>query len=217
MTVLEAPQEPPTWTHKPEDVLDLTKTKISHVKAILDQVAALREHECNFDSVFRKLAEAEASLFDLEPLLFYRYVSPDEELRDASSEAAGLVCYFNVEADMRLDVFIAKKQAEANFKSQNKKLSGEEQRLVDKMILQGHRAGLDLPENERTKLTELKKEVLHLCGEFRVCFIALLLRDTVLFQSPEQHPRRIGEPICTLWIMFCLICLRAKSTLLKKN
>ncbi len=120
----------------------------------------LAESETHFDSV-------------AEPLSFYQNVSPSKELRDASNEAESLVRDFGVESSMRLDVFEAKVAAEKHLKESGdwEKLSAEEKRLVDKMILDGKRAGLALPEKERTELTTLKKELSQICLEFSVSFV----------------------------------------------
>ena len=101
-------------------------------------------------------------------MTFYQNVSPSKELRDASNEAEVLARDFGVEASMRLDVFRAKQAAEENIKKSGRKLTAEEQRLVDKMILDGKRAGLALPDEEREKLTKLKKELSQTCLEFSV-------------------------------------------------
>ena len=71
-----------------------------------------------------------------EPLIFYQNISPQKELRDASTEADALARDFGVEASMRLDVFNAKVAAEKNIKASGEwdKLSSEEQRLVEKMV-----------------------------------------------------------------------------------
>lgn len=71
---------------------------------------------------------------------------------------------------MRLDVFQAKVAAEKNIKESGQwnQLSAEDQRLVEKMVLDGKRDGLALPEEQRTKLTALKKELSQACLEFSV-------------------------------------------------
>ena len=115
------------------------------------------------------MADAETQLDSIvEPLSFYQNVSTSKELRDASNEAEVLVRDYGVEASMRLDVFRAKQAAEKNIAAANKTLSAEEQRLVDKMVLDGKRAGLTLPDEEREKLTQLKKELSQTCLEFSV-------------------------------------------------
>lgn len=121
-------------------------------------------------SVQLKLAQREAELTNvLEPLSFLQHVSHSKDLRDASTEAEGLHREHNVEASMRLDVFRAKQAAKQNLDHSGQKLSSEEQRLVDKMMLDVTRAGLALPEDKRERLTVLKKELSAGCVEFLVC------------------------------------------------
>lgn len=104
----------------------------------------------------------------MEPLCFYQNVSPSKELRDASNEAEALSRDYSVELSMRLDLFKAKQAAQKNIEQSGKKLNPEEQRLVEKMIQDGTRAGLALPDKEREELTKLKKEMSAACLEFSV-------------------------------------------------
>lgn len=103
-----------------------------------------------------------------DPLAFYQNVSPSKELRDASNDSEALVRDYGVESSMRLDVFKAKQAAEKNIKDSGVKLNPEEERLVEKMILDGKRAGLALPEKEREELMKLQKEVSQASLEFSV-------------------------------------------------
>ena len=121
------------------------------------------------DTIQLSLADGEAR-FEVatEPLSFYQNVSTSKELRDASNDAEILVRDYGVESSMRIDVFRAKVAAEKNIIASGKKLSLEEQRLVDKMMLDGKRAGLALPEDQRNELTSLKKELSQVCLEFSV-------------------------------------------------
>ncbi|KAI0822314.1 Metalloprotease [Trametes gibbosa] len=165
MASLNPPQAAPKWTHTPEEVLKLTKEAIAEYRALEDRVAALKPEQCNFDSL--TLAHGENTFNAVaEPLSFYQNVSTSKELRDASNEAEVIVRDFGVESSMRIDVFRAKQAAAKNIKASGQKLSVEEQRLVDKMILDGTRAGLALPDAEREKLTQLKKELSQTCLEF---------------------------------------------------
>jgi len=103
-----------------------------------------------------------------DPVAFYQNVSPSKELRDASNEAEQLVLDFGVESSMRIDVYNAKVAAQKNIEASGKKLNPEEQRLVEKMIQDGTRAGLALPEADRERLTVWKKELSQVCLEFSV-------------------------------------------------
>ncbi|KAJ7784621.1 metallopeptidase MepB [Mycena metata] len=161
------PQPPPEWNHTPDDVTRLTKEAIAAHRAVEDQVGSLQPSECDFESTRLEAAETEYENLN-EPLNFYQNVAPSKALRDASTAADSLVRDYGVESSMRLDVFQAKVAAEKNIKSSGvwEKLNSEEQRLVEKMILDGKRSGLDLPEAERNTLTVLQKELSQVCLEF---------------------------------------------------
>ncbi|KAG6335973.1 hypothetical protein ID866_3126 [Astraeus odoratus] len=169
MASLVPPQGPPRWDHTPEEVVQLTKQAITQTKAISDQVAALPPATCNFETVFLPLANADAEFEAItEPLAFYQNVATSKELRDASTQAEQLQRDFSVEESMRLDVFQAKLAAEKNLRDSGafEKLTSEQQRLVEKMVLDGRRAGLALPEEEREILMALKKELSQVTVEF---------------------------------------------------
>ena len=103
-----------------------------------------------------------------EPLLFYQNVSTSKELRDAANAAEVLLREYGIEISMRLDVHQAKVNAEKNIKASGRKLNPEEERLVEKLLLDGKRAGLNLPDEERKELEKLKKELSQACVEFSV-------------------------------------------------
>ncbi|KIO24317.1 hypothetical protein M407DRAFT_77092 [Tulasnella calospora MUT 4182] len=164
---LTPPQEPLPWKHTPEEIRDKTNELIRDGRKFLDTIAALPEDKCSFDSVFRALALHEAEFDTIsEPLSFYQNVSPDSKLRDASNDAEKLLRDFGIESSMRLDVFQALKRAEKNARSGATVLTPEEERLMEKMLLDGKRAGLDLPDTEREKLLETKKKLSETCLEF---------------------------------------------------
>ncbi|CAE6443248.1 unnamed protein product [Rhizoctonia solani] len=160
---IQPPQAPLSWNHTPDSVLSYTKEAIAKSRTLQDKVAALPEIDCNFSSVFLPLALGEAHLdATTEPLSFYQNVSTNEKLRDASTEAKKLAREFGIESSMRVDVY----NALINAQKKGEKLTDEEQRLVNKMILDGKRAGLDLPGDKRTELMKLKKELSVVCTDF---------------------------------------------------
>jgi len=120
------------------------------------------------------LAHSEAEFQDVtEPLSFYQNVTPTKELRDASNEAEQLIRDYGVESSMRIDVYNAKIAAQKNIEASRKKLNPEEQRLVEKMVQEGTRAGLGLPEPDRERLTGWKKELSQVCLEFSVSIFSV--------------------------------------------
>lgn len=100
--------------------------------------------------------------------MFNQGVSPSQELREASNEVDGTIQKYKIEVAMRVDLFMAKKAAQRNILSSGKTLTAEEQRLVDKMVQEGVRAGLALPNEKRDELKEWKKELAAACLEFNV-------------------------------------------------
>ncbi|KAJ7644086.1 metallopeptidase MepB [Roridomyces roridus] len=162
------PQPPPRWNHTADEVSELTKAAIAKHRAVEAQIGALQGAECTFESVFVALERADTEYETVtEPLSFYQNVAPSKALRDSSTAADGLVREYGVESSMRLDVFNAKLAAEKNLKDTGRwnQLSPEEQRLVEKMILAGKRAGLGLPEDERKTLMDLQKQLSQTCLE----------------------------------------------------
>ena len=83
-----------------------------------------------------------------------------KELRDAPNEAGALLRDYMVDASLGVDVLNANVAAEKNINASEKTLTPEEQRLVDKMIWEGKRGGLALPEDEREELKKLQKTLL---------------------------------------------------------
>jgi hypothetical protein len=155
------------------------------------------------------LAKQESIFLDTsEPLIFYQNASPSKELRDASNEAEVVFRDYGIEASMRLDIYVAKLAAQENIKTSGQKLSSEEERLVEKMILDGARNGLGLPEKERDELTKLQKELSQACVEFMVILHLLIAFVALTAFSMQKNfneenvsiSKRIVDEISRLFI-----------------
>ncbi|KAI9058341.1 hypothetical protein FKP32DRAFT_1636336, partial [Trametes sanguinea] len=153
MAALIPPQETLQWHHTPEVVLRLTREAIAEYRAAEDRVAAFASEECTFGSVsIVPISFVSKSQSIIGPLEFYQNVSTSQELRDASTEAESLIRDFRTDSSIRLDVFRAQQAAQKKIKQSGKTLSLEEQRLADKVISDGARVGLALPDAKRQKL-----------------------------------------------------------------
>lgn len=154
---LKAPRASLQWEHDATSIESITTTSIERSRKVLDEVAALPPAECNFETVFVRLAHDESVLETVTgPFLFYQYVSTSEALRNAANTAEVRLNEFGIESSMRADVFKALKVAKENIDKSGKKLTAEEERLVEKMLLDGKRNGLDLPEEIRNELTQVR-------------------------------------------------------------
>lgn len=153
----------------------------------------------NFYSQFRQVFDAlgisEAILqTQTEPLMFMKHVSPLKTLRDASSEADRLIEEYKVDSSRRMDLFQAKLAAEKAIKASGEwgKLSVEQQRLVDKMILDGTRLGLMLAEDAREELKKLQKDLHQTEQEFRVSLWFVSLECILTMDASEKYYRGYG-------------------------
>ncbi|KAF8311667.1 metallopeptidase MepB [Cantharellus anzutake] len=163
----KAPRVPLKWDHSATAISETTTLAIERSRAIRDKIAALPRSSCTFENVFLELAKEESELENTTgPLTFYQYVSTQDELRNAANTAEQRLNEYGIEASMRIDVFEALKAAKANIDKEELKLAPEENRLVEKLLLDGKRNGLDLPEETRNQVATLKKELSNTCTEF---------------------------------------------------
>ncbi|KAJ3135204.1 hypothetical protein HK100_002975 [Physocladia obscura] len=148
----------------PAALADLADEVIARSKAIIDAVANIPEGTHSFDNTIRPLA-LEDKVF--APLItsfdFPQHVSADKAVRDASSAAETKYSAYNVETSMRKDVFESVKK----YASKKEKLSPEDQRLVDRIIRDFSRNGLDLSVEKQTRITQIKKELSELGIQFQ--------------------------------------------------
>ncbi|KAI9567715.1 hypothetical protein HD554DRAFT_2205377 [Boletus coccyginus] len=170
--LLTPPQAPPTWKHTIQDVDKLIIQALEKKKWVGNDIVKLPEDEFDFDNSTLALAEAELKGVS-ESLAFYQNVSTDKELRDASTSAEERTRKFEIEESMREDLYKAKATAEANLRKTGTwdNLSAEQKRLVEKMLLDGKRAGLALENKEdKEKLKILKDQLSDACLTFRKNF-----------------------------------------------
>ncbi|KAF9223776.1 zincin [Gyrodon lividus] len=168
MASLTAPQPPPTWQHTVEEVERLANEALEKNKKVSDDIVKLPEDKLDFDNLALANAEAELDI-TLEPLSFYQNVSTNKELRDASTKAEERSRKFANQESMREDLYKAKVTAEQNLRKTGvlETLSAEQKRLVEKMLLDGKRAGLALEKKEdKEKLKGLKDELSDACLKF---------------------------------------------------
>ncbi|GAA5998615.1 metalloendopeptidase [Rhodotorula paludigena] len=168
-TYPQPPVRPPTWTSFTAESIERTVAdSLAKSDAFLDSLVALAPADRTFDSVVRPLAlHSGYADRDLEPALFLQYVSADKALRDASVAADKRVNDWSLEALMRKDVYDALLDAQRHTRDHAVQLNPEEQRLLDRLILERTRNGLGLDGDKRKKYLELKKRITTLEIEFQ--------------------------------------------------
>ena len=162
------PVQPPRFPTDPATIKAQVDKGIQATKELYDKVAALSEDDCTFESVVRPIALRMArEAIETEPALFVQYVSTDVSVRDASVDADKAMQDFSLDSLTRIDVYKALRAAEAHTKKHNVSLNNEEQRLMERMILDRTRAGLGLFDDKREELLAVQKKIMGLEVDFQ--------------------------------------------------
>lgn len=132
---------------------------------MLDRLAKeVTPETATFENVIAPLAADENEMgLSAHILGFYQYVSSDQKIREASTEADKLMSEYSIEAGMREDIF---KLVNAVFKSLPTDIPPEAKRLVEKLNNDFIRMGLELKGEERDRFKEIKKELSVLSIDF---------------------------------------------------
>ncbi|GAA5954703.1 hypothetical protein JCM3765_003862 [Sporobolomyces pararoseus] len=164
------PVPPPAWTQISATSIPSTlSTSISQSEALLTTIVSLPKSERTFETVVRPLALRMGEMDrELEPSLFMQYVaSNDKELREASVQADKELNEWSLKSLMRLDVYEALVDAQTHSKENGIKLNKEEERLMERLVLDRKRNGLGLSEEKRKELFKIKKRIMGLEIDFQ--------------------------------------------------
>lgn len=164
------PQAPPTFTGTKESIVSDAKAACEATRSLLDKlVAEVPADKATFASILAPMAVDEnESQLSTRILGFYQYVSANEDLRNASTEAEKLMDDFTIECNMRDDVY---KLVEAAFQAQKSKepdLDAESLRLLEKERKGYIRYGLGIPKGpQRDRFKEIKKRLSQIAIQFQ--------------------------------------------------
>lgn len=164
-TNMKPPQAPLLFNATPVSVIDDAKRMIEKLRSVQDRIVETVQPEtATFANTLAPLTQAEnEKLSTLCLVSFYADVSADEELREASAEAERLIKEFEIESDMREDVFTV---IDAVFKK-TEDLTPESRRLLKEKHRAFTRNGLALPAENKIRLMEIQKCLSQLKIEFR--------------------------------------------------
>jgi len=160
------PQTPPLFTGSPDDIVNDVNRIIEQYRQVQDQIAGgVTRDTATFANVVLPLAHAENSLYrESNTLSFYKQVSPNDALRDASAKAKILLNDVLVETSMREDLYDLVNAVV----TLNEKLGPESSRLLEKMHNEYARNGLGLTSGtQRDRLQEIRKRLAQACAEFQ--------------------------------------------------
>jgi len=147
------------WDLTKEDVIAMAEAAIVRSRDTQDGIVrAVEEGNTAWGATFGKLAEDEAFQYVMDSVCtFPQHASTDKELRDAATEADKKLSAYDVEAGSRKDVYQALAKTAASL--QTSELSPEQHRLVERILRDFRRQGLDLGEKEAARVKAINERI----------------------------------------------------------
>ncbi|EDV27240.1 uncharacterized protein TRIADDRAFT_22587 [Trichoplax adhaerens] len=147
-----------------KEIASTTDELIERMKAVYDSVGLMKNADVTYENCIKTLADFSADSSAIRSSIdFPQHVSPDKEIRNASTEAERKLSEVEVEISMRQDVY-------DNIKAFDEKLgqtlTGEVKRFVSRLIRNGKRNGLHLDKEIRDQITVIKKRMTELAINF---------------------------------------------------
>ncbi len=160
------PQAPPSFTATPESLVAGAKKLNERCKNVMDKIVQdVKPESAAFENTVLPMAlDENESRLSSRIIRFYKAVSTDKGLRDASAEAEKLMNEFSVEACMREDIY---QLVEAAFQK-GATLVPESQRLLEREREDYIRNGLGIPPGpKRDRFKEIKKRLSEISTDFQ--------------------------------------------------
>lgn len=165
-TIQRPHQAPPNWTGTPNSIISDAKRVIEHSRNTLDDIIrTVQPNTATYANVLAPLAQDDNAIYsECNMLEFYKDVSPDPEVREASGEATKLLRDYHLERRMREDLY----QLVDAVKNENEVLDPEDRFFLENQHTAHTRNGLKLPAGpQRDRFREIKQRLNQLSIEFR--------------------------------------------------
>ncbi|MFA5137796.1 MAG: ChaN family lipoprotein [Elusimicrobiota bacterium] len=132
--------------------------------AVVEAVAAIPPGLRDFENTVRALQHAYGAYDEaVAPLAFMGSVSPDPAMRDAAAEVSGRSNALLTEFYQRKDIYEGYRAVAAR----GEPLEGEDRRLLEKILQDYARMGMDLPEERRVRVAQIERKIFELSRRFQ--------------------------------------------------
>ena len=132
--------------------------------AVVEEVAAIPAGLRTFENTVRALQHAYGAYDEaVAPLAFMAAVSPDPSMREVAAEVSGRSNELLTDFYQRKDIYEAYRAVAAR----GEPLEDEDRRLLEKVLQDYSRMGMDLPEERRVRVAEIERKVFELSRRFQ--------------------------------------------------
>ncbi|KAJ5010523.1 Saccharolysin [Colletotrichum sp. SAR 10_99] len=161
------PQQLALFNDTPQSILQIAKEACERRSTLYDElVAEISVDRASFDNVIRPIAAAENKRqITVRRVCFYKDVSDDKNLREASSEASQILANAEKEAYQRQDIF---NLIDAVYKHRNnERLDPESIRFLEDEHREYSRNGLGLePGHSQVRFKQIQNRIIQIEAEF---------------------------------------------------
>ena len=168
------------WNQSKDDIQKAALDLIESSRKVYDLIGGLSNEDATYSNVVKVLANSQSEYDTKRNVLdFPQHVSPDKEIRAASTEADKKLSAFEVEMSMRKDVF----DNLVACMEKGEDMSAEGKRFLERLIKYGKRNGLHLSSEIQDEIKKIKKRMSDLSIDFNK---NINEENTILEFSPKE-------------------------------
>jgi thimet oligopeptidase len=153
------------WNDTPASLTATCDSELAKIDNIIKELTNTPEDQRTFSSVVLKFERSTAAFSEaVDPLTFYKSVSPDKDLRKASDECSKKISKLFIDVYSRRDLYAVFKTV---FDAKDSVQNILDQKLLEEYEEDFFFSGMELSESDQKKLASLTRELVDLRSEFR--------------------------------------------------